>query len=180
MSDTVRVTFERQSRAKVLAAMVACFVALQLICAMLFLLDVVSEYPGIHHLDWHFMRETLATVGVFVGIALQVGWLRGLIRRNSRLERSVSMASSALQTIVEAHFAEWKLTPSEREIGFLLVKGLSISEIASVRGTAEGTVKAHLNAIYRKSHSRNRAELMSTLMDTLVERPLITARTAQD
>jgi DNA-binding NarL/FixJ family response regulator len=83
------------------------------------------------------------------------------------------MASAALQDVVQSHFDEWKLTASERDVAALMVKGLSISEIAGVRGTAEGTVKAHLNAIYRKANARNRAEVLSTIMDTLIDKPLL-------
>lgn len=49
-----------------------------------------------------------------------------------------------------------------------MVKGLNTSEIAAMRGSAEGTVKAQLNAIYRKSDTRNRAEMLSALIDTMM------------
>jgi len=52
------------------------------------------------------------------------------------------------------------------------VKGFSIDEIAELRGNKPGTIKAHLNNIYRKSDTRNRAEFMSSIIDTLVtEKP---------
>lgn len=38
-----------------------------------------------------------------------------------------------------------------------------------MRGSAEGTVKAQLNAIYRKSGTANRAALMSLLIDTMMD-----------
>ena len=36
-------------------------------------------------------------------------------------------------------------------MAWFTIKGLSIAEIARLRGTSEGTVKAHSNAIYRKA-----------------------------
>ena len=96
-----------------------------------------------------------------------------LLRRKASLERSVGLASSALQGVIENHFDEWKLTASERDVAGLMVKGLSIAEIAGVRGSAEGTVKAHLNGIYRKANARNRAEVLSLIMDTLIDKPLL-------
>ena len=77
--------------------------------------------------------------------------------------------------MIESHFDDWTLTASERDVAGLMVKGLSIAEIAQVRGSAEGTVKAHLNAIYRKANARNRAEVLSHIMDTLIDKPLLTA-----
>lgn len=42
-----------------------------------------------------------------------------------------------------------------------------------MRGTAEGTVKAQLNSIYRKSGARNRSDLMSQILDAMIDRPLL-------
>ena len=78
-----------------------------------------------------------------------------------------------LHSVIESHFDDWKLTVSERDVAALMVKGLSIAEIANVRGSAEGTVKAQLNAIYRKANARNRAEVLSHIMDTLIDKPLL-------
>ena len=82
------------------------------------------------------------------------------------------MAGAAIAEVIEAHFAEWALTPAEHDIANFLVKGLSIAEIAQVRGSAEGTVKSHLNAIYRKSGSQNRGELLAQILDSLMAREL--------
>ena len=48
------------------------------------------------------------------------------------------------------------------------IKGLSIQEIAALRNTSEGTVKAQSNAIYRKSGVSGRAQLLSLFLDTLL------------
>jgi DNA-binding NarL/FixJ family response regulator len=58
-------------------------------------------------------------------------------------------------------------------VATLMVKGLSIAEIAKIRGSAEGTIKAHLNNIYRKSNTRNRAEVLSSIMDAMLDKPLL-------
>lgn len=156
-----------------LPAIITVLIAAQLLCVLVFLIDVIAEFPGWSNVNWHFTREALATLALFGGIVFETWYLRTTLRRKASLERSVGLASSALQGIIESHFDQWKLTASERDIAFLLVKGLSIAEIAQVRGSAEGTVKAHLNAIYRKAKARNRAEVMSTIMDTLVDKPLL-------
>ena len=156
-----------------LQILIALLIAAQLVCSVLFLHDVTTEFPGFAYMDAHFLREAIATVGLFIGIAFEVGFLHSLMKRKASLEHSVGMASSALQSIIDSHFDGWKLTSGERDVALFLVKGLSISESASLRGTAEGTVKAHLNAIYRKANVRSRAELMSHIMDSLVEKRLL-------
>jgi len=53
------------------------------------------------------------------------------------------------------------------------IKGMSISEIASLRGSAEGTIKSHLSGIYRKAGVSGRGALLSLLIDDLIETPLV-------
>lgn len=156
-----------------LPALIMGLIAAQLVCAAVFMMDVVNDFSSTYVLDWNLLPEGLASLALFIGIGVEVVYLRHLLKRKASLERSVSMASSALQNVIESHFDEWKLTASERDVAALMVKGLSISEIAKVRGSAEGTVKAHLNAIYRKANARNRAEVLSHIMDTLIDRPLL-------
>ena len=48
------------------------------------------------------------------------------------------------------------------------IKGLSIQEIAGLRNTSEGTVKAQSNAIYRKSGVSGRTQLLSLFLDDLL------------
>lgn len=156
-----------------LPLVILLLIAVQLLCAFIFFSDFITEFSGFGTLDWHVFKEALASFALLAGIGFETYHLRNIFRRKAKLERSVGLASSALETIIRDHFDLWKLTHSERDIAALLVKGMSIAEIAGVRGSAEGTVKAHLNAIYRKANVRSRSDLMSTIMDTLVEKPLL-------
>lgn len=55
-------------------------------------------------------------------------------------------------------------------------KGFSTGEIANMRCTSEGTVKAQTSAIYRKAGVRGRAQLLSLFIDDLVREELLPAR----
>jgi DNA-binding CsgD family transcriptional regulator len=156
-----------------LPALIMALIAAQVVCALVFFVDVTRDMAELGGADWGLLPEALASLALFVGIAFEAVYLVHLLRRKASLERSVGLASSALQGVIDSHFDEWKLTASERDVAGLMVKGLSISEIAGVRGSAEGTVKAHLNAIYRKANARNRAEVLSHIMDTLIDKPLL-------
>ena len=48
------------------------------------------------------------------------------------------------------------------------VKGLSTQQIAEMRNTSEGTVKAQTNAIYRKADVSGRPQLLSLFIDDLM------------
>lgn len=53
-----------------------------------------------------------------------------------------------------------KLSPREREIAELVVKGVRNQEIAAMLGIAPGTVKIHLHRIYEKLGVASRADLV--------------------
>ena len=48
------------------------------------------------------------------------------------------------------------------------IKGMSTLEIAALRNTSEGTVKAQTNAIYRKAGVSGRSQLLSLFIDDLM------------
>ncbi len=60
-------------------------------------------------------------------------------------------ARKNLADAIDRQFSDWGLSPSEREIGLLLLKGLSLKEIAMLRNTLEKTVRQQASSIYRKS-----------------------------
>ena len=61
-----------------------------------------------------------------------------------------------------------KLSPAERDVAWFTVKGLSMQEIARMRETSDGTVKAQSNAIYRKAGVSGRYQLLSQFVDELM------------
>ena len=65
-------------------------------------------------------------------------------------------------------FDDWDLTASEKDVALLAIKGLGISEISEIRDTKEGTVKAQLNAIYKKADVSGRPQLISLFVEELM------------
>ena len=65
----------------------------------------------------------------------------------------------AVGRAIDARFQTWKLSEAEREVALLLLKGLSLREIASLRETSERTVRQQSLAVYRKAGLAGRAEL---------------------
>ena len=58
---------------------------------------------------------------------------------------------AGLKNGMDQQFHEWGMTAAEREIGLLMLKGLSHKEIASLRATTEATVRQQAQSIYRKA-----------------------------
>jgi DNA-binding CsgD family transcriptional regulator len=57
---------------------------------------------------------------------------------------------------------EWSrvLTARERQVAFLVIRGLSNKRVARELGLSEGTVKIHLHNIFRKLGAKNRYGLI--------------------
>lgn len=86
-------------------------------------------------------------------------------------ERFRAEARESLRGLGEAidgQFARWGLTPAEREVGLLLLKGLSHREAAAARSTSETTIRQQALGIYRKSGLRNRSELSAFFLEDLL------------
>lgn len=151
----------------------------QSICVFFFIADVIED---IQAEGWasvrgaHTMPELGATIGLVLGVAFEIRYLLRLLRRQAQLERQMSVATGALHEMMENYFRNWKLTPSEQDIAAFTIKGYSIAEIAGFRGSAEATVKTHLNAIYRKAGVTGRGQLTSLLIEDLLRAPLVEGR----
>ncbi len=168
---------KRPERTKVSAVLVLMLV--QGFCATFFLFDLFGDFlaePSSMWLRPHFVMEILANLGLVAGVAFEGAYLVRLLRRQAHAERALSAASGALHEVMEGYFEDWRLTPAEADVAAFTIKGFSIAEIATLRGSAEGTVETHLNAIYRKAGVQGRGQLVNLLIEELLEGPLVRPR----
>jgi DNA-binding CsgD family transcriptional regulator len=75
---------------------------------------------------------------------------------------------NGLGDAIEAQFSRWNLTEAEREVALLLLKGLSLKEIAAVRATSERTIRAQARALYSKAGLTGRASLSAFFLEDLL------------
>jgi DNA-binding CsgD family transcriptional regulator len=69
---------------------------------------------------------------------------------------------------IDRQFLTWKLTEAERGVGLLILKGLSLKEIAAVRLTSERTIRAQARSIYAKAGLSGRAALSAFFLEDLL------------
>jgi DNA-binding CsgD family transcriptional regulator len=69
---------------------------------------------------------------------------------------------------IDRQFVTWKLTEAEREVGLLILKGMSLKEIAAVRDTSERTIRAQAQSIYAKAGLSGRAALSAFFLEDLL------------
>lgn len=150
----------------------------QLICAGFFLFNIITSLIGVSFtpISWALFEliEIGAAVGLVLGVFVSFSLLRKSAKAQAKAEDSLRLASGAFAELIDERFAEWKLTPAERDVALMCIKGLTIAEITQIRSTSDGTVKAQTNAIYRKAQVNGRAQLMSLFIDDLMGEPLTT------
>lgn len=76
--------------------------------------------------------------------------------------------TEGLSLAIDQQLSKWNLSGAEKEVAFLLLKGLSIKEIAEIRQTAEKTVKVQSAAIYAKAGLAGRSELSAFFLEDLL------------
>lgn len=150
-------------------------ILLQTFCVMFFVTDIIDDIiadPVALLSDTHTMVEIVANLAMVAAVVVEALYLRRLLIAQAHAARTVSVASGALHEVMEGYFRDWGLTPSEADVANFTIKGYAIAEIATLRGSAEGTVKTHLNAIYRKSGLAGRGQLVSILIEDLLGGPM--------
>ncbi len=141
------------------------------VCETLLVFDVLSEYFGIEfnfYADYHIELESLAVFALGISlIIVSISFWR-LLQENRDFRIILGLASGEFLRVLTLKFDEWELTESESEIALLLIKGLTIQEIAVVRNTRPGTIKSQSNAVYRKADVKSRSELVAYFVEDLL------------
>lgn len=157
--------------------MIAVVFLVQALCALFFVSDILSSLFGIYTrpLAWELreMLEIGAAVGLVLGLILGGVLIVSSLRARNLAQERLRRASGAFMDLLEERFTLWGLTPAERDVALFAIKGLSTAEIAVLRNTSEGTVKAQTNAIYRKAGVTGRPQLLSLFIEDLIEAPAV-------
>ncbi len=149
---------------------------LQAIGAIFFAGQIILSLLGIpmRPVPWQFyeLLEIIAAISLGVGVAFGVFLLSRSIKQRDRVRRALRAASSAFHDLMQQRFTEWGLSDAEKDVALFAVKGMNTSEIAAIRNTTEGTIKAQSASIYRKSGVNSRSQLVSLFLDELFDTTL--------
>jgi DNA-binding CsgD family transcriptional regulator len=128
------------------------------------LVDVIAD-TGLDLPMWHLVQEWILLLLSLLGCVYLIHDIRRRSRQQRALASSLSISEARVQTLsaelrearqrfgaaVRQQLLEWNLTASEQEVALLLLKGLSLREIAELRQTREKTVRQQASSIYAKS-----------------------------
>lgn len=150
---------------------------IQFVCVLVFGIDIAVELHndllGDQRLTlWQIAHLTIETaaVGLLVlGFYLSHRELRGLGHAEARQRDRLELLRGHFDDILVQKFEAWGLSKAESDIALLSLRGLKISEIAQLRKTKEGTIKAQLSAIFHKAGIGTRTELLGLFMDEFLD-----------
>ena len=149
------------------SAALALLVLLQSLVAVFFVGDVAADLVA-DPTSPHSILEAGVVVVLVTGLWLGIIQLRVVAERLRVQDRALATARGALGDVVSGQFAAWGLTPAERDVGLMALKGLDVAEIAALRGVAEGTVRAQLTRVYAKAGVSNRAQFAAWFVEDLL------------
>lgn len=141
--------------------------ALQAGCVLFLAIEGVYDLFEWEHEHSEPLEAPFVAALVF-GTVYSGNELRKMLQRFQRITEQLKVASGAFADVLEDNFEQWNLTPSERDVAIFSIKGLSISDIAQMRDTKEGTIKAQCNALYRKAGVTGRSQLLSHFLEDLM------------
>ena len=142
--------------------------------------DLVLDAPA-HWLSGHVLYElALIFAALSASVWLWTGWRRAaesaetlkrsLAERQAERDAWQAQARQALDGLgraVNDQFVRCGLTPAEREVALLLLKGHGHKQIAADTGRSERTVRQHAVMVYRKAGVGGRAELAAYFLADL-------------
>ena len=159
----------------------AGFLVLSVVAALT-TLDVIEDLLNGSSL-FHAMFESL----VILSSVIAAGYLWLKLSRTWRvkkasLERNLflahqdiqkwkeksSLLSDGVTMAVEEQMEAWGLSEAEKDVAFLLIKGLSFKELVLARNTSESTVRQQAATIYKKSGLEGRSQLSAFFLEDLL------------
>lgn len=149
---------------------ISILVALQALACSFFLADLVGDVVA-EGIGWHLVIEGMAAIALLAAVVLGALQVRSLIAAARRDETAVAAAKGALADLIALRFAEWKLTAAEADVALFALKGCDIAEIAGLRGSAAGTVRAQLARVYAKAQVDSQSGLIAQFLEELIAMP---------
>ncbi len=131
---------------------------------------------------WHLLIESSVGLLSLLGISYLLKdtfSLKRELKRERQLSQSLKQESEewrgrsrkyvdGLSKEIDEQLSKWNLSPAEKEVAFLLLKGMSLKEIATIRETSAKTARVQSMAIYSKAGLSGRSELSAFFLEDLL------------
>ena len=156
-------------------------IAMFALIAALMAVDTVIDYRQNGSLAAQTF-EILVFAMALAAIGIEASQLSSARSRSERLDRELIQSRADAQrwsreaqevlkglgAAIDAQFDKWGLSPAERDVALLQLKGLRHKEIADLRDTSERTVRQQALSIYRKAGLSGRSDLAAFFLEDLI------------
>jgi DNA-binding NarL/FixJ family response regulator len=143
-------------------------VIILILATLFFAYDIVADMLDGDEALLHIIIESVVFLAISMVLFRELRRLR-LVKAELSEERvRTARLSGELLAIMRNQFVKWGLSPSESEIALLLIKGLSMKEIAEARQVKEKTIRQQATSIYSKSGCAGRYELVAHFIEDLM------------
>lgn len=150
--------------------------------------DIVIDYRAGTTLA-HVLTEGSISLFAALGIAFMVARLQKLRDTTSQLAGELKASRAELEQTreeaekwrdeardilrglgeaIDRQFERWELTPAEKEVALLLLKGLPHKQVADVRDVSPPTIRQQAHAVYKKAGVEGRADLAAFFLEDLL------------
>ena len=149
--------------------------------AVLTFIDIFNDYLDGVAL-WHISVETIVGLTALAGVYYLIKshfTMQRTLEKEKQFSNELNIEAQKWKRVSKAYvdglsveinkqLDKWGLTNAEKRVAFLLLKGLSIKEIADLRKTSEKTVRTQANSIYFKSGLPGRSALSAFFLEDLL------------
>jgi len=133
-----------------------------------FAYDIIADLAADEENLLHVFIESMVFLAISTVLFRELRRLTQLKIELSDERVRTARLSGELLAVMRNQFTDWGLSPSESEVALLLIKGLSMKEIAEARQVKEKTVRQQATGIYAKSGYAGRHELVAHFIEDLM------------
>ncbi len=133
-----------------------------------FIYDIVSDLLSNDDGIFHIAIELAVFLAISIVLFYELQHAKSLAKKIEIEKSKTARLAGELLSVMREQFSKWSLTPSESEVALLVIKGLSMKEIAAARNVKEKTVRSQATSIYAKSGYTGRHELAAHFIEDLM------------
>ena len=135
---------------------------------LFFAYDIVADLLDDSESLPHVLIESLVFLAISTVLLAELIRVNRLTGQVLQERDKTARLSGELLAVMRGQFADWGLSPSEREVALLLIKGLSMKEISQARTVKEKTIRQQATSVYAKSGYAGRHELVAHFIEDLM------------
>ncbi len=135
---------------------------------LFFVGDVITDVLEESIKGFHFYSESFFVIFLLYVLIYQIKEIRLMEREVVTTHKKLSEIKGGLTKIINSQFDDWRFTPTEKEVAWLVIKGISYVKIADLKGISKRTVEQHTSSIYKKSKVQNRHEFVTGFLEDIL------------